>query len=96
MSSRNMRLSPDQRKTAVEISKTLQWVKDNLHKRPFPGLREEGLARLRAAGFEPDYLALASGADLRLLDAPEDGPMAILVAAKLGDIRLIDNMTVEP
>lgn len=94
MSSRNMRLTPEQRVTAVEISATLQWVKDHLHARPFAELRNEGLARLKAAGFEPDYLALASAADLRLLDAPENGPMAILVAAKLGDIRLIDNMTV--
>ncbi|WP_341836324.1 pantoate--beta-alanine ligase [Chitinophaga pollutisoli] len=94
MSSRNMRLTPGQRATAVEISRTLQWVKDNLGTRPFSGLRAEGLARLEDAGFAPDYLELASGNDLRLLDAPEDGPMAILVAARLGDIRLIDNMTV--
>lgn len=93
MSSRNMRLTPEQRATAVEISRTLQWVKDNLAARPFPELQAEGLARLEAAGFEPDYLELASGNDLRLLEAPEDGPMAILVAARLGDIRLIDNMT---
>lgn len=94
MSSRNMRLTPEQRATAVEISRTLQWVKDNLGERPFPELRAEGLARLEDAGFTPDYLELASGNDLRLLEAPEDGPMAILVAARLGDIRLIDNMTV--
>ncbi len=93
MSSRNMRLTPEQRGQAVEISRTLQWVKDNLSSRPFPGLQEEGLARLAAAGFIPDYLALASAEDLRLLEATVAGPMAILVAAKLGDIRLIDNMT---
>ncbi|WP_341839521.1 pantoate--beta-alanine ligase [Chitinophaga caseinilytica] len=93
MSSRNMRLTPEQRVTAVEISRTLQWVKDNLADRPFPELRAEGLARLEKAGFVPDYLQLASGSDLRLLEAPENGPMAILVAARLGDIRLIDNMT---
>ncbi len=56
MSSRNMRLSHEQRETAVEISRTLQWVKDNLRSRPFSQLREEGLARLNAAGFQPDYL----------------------------------------
>ena len=93
MSSRNMRLTREQRATAVEISRTLQWVKDNLGSRPFAELQAEGLTRLKAAGFEPDYLELASGNDLRLLEAPEDGLMAILVAARLGDIRLIDNMT---
>lgn len=93
MSSRNMRLTPEQRSTAVEISRILQWLKDSLFARPFPELRAEGLARLEAAGFEPDYLALASAEDLQLLEAPGNGPMAILAAARLGDIRLIDNMT---
>ena len=51
---------------------------------------------IRAAGFDPvDYFEVRDAADLsRLGPGPADRPARILVAARLGRTRLIDNMGV--
>ena len=50
--------------------------------------------RLAAAGFVPDYLELVDGPTL--LPLPEAKPGArLVVAAKLGTVRLIDNIAVD-
>jgi pantoate--beta-alanine ligase len=56
------------------------------------------LARaLLAAGFlSVDYAELRDAADLSLLPARSDQPMRLLVAARIGKARLIDNMAVAP
>ncbi len=51
---------------------------------------------LTAAGFsEPDYVSLADADDLTLMTVL-DRPARLLVAARLGSARLIDNMPVDP
>ena len=51
------------------------------------------MARLRARGWQPDYVAVRRQADL---GAPEGGgePLVVLAAARLGATRLIDNVEV--
>ena len=68
MSSRNLNLSPEARKTAPLLSRALRES----------GTAEEAAARLRAAGFEIDYV--------------EDVGNRRFAAASLGDVRLIDNV----
>lgn len=54
--------------------------------------------RLGAAGFAVDYLALVEAESLRPLDAatPEHGPARLIAAARLGAVRLLDNLPVPP
>jgi pantoate--beta-alanine ligase len=53
--------------------------------------------KLVAAGFDrPDYVALADATSLSPLDDLRDGPARLLVAARIGGTRLIDNMAVDP
>uniref|UniRef100_UPI0018E04583 pantoate--beta-alanine ligase n=1 Tax=Neoroseomonas rubea TaxID=2748666 RepID=UPI0018E04583 len=60
---------------------------------PVPGALADGAARLVAAGFAPNYLALVEAETLRALDAPRtDGPMRLVAAARLGTVRLLDNI----
>ena len=52
----------------------------------------QGRARLTQAGFGVDYLALVDGPTLR----PSLDPMGnrLIVAARLGPVRLLDNIAV--
>ncbi len=93
MSSRNMRLSTSQRKTAVEIYNMLSMLKHEFKPGPLSALISKANLQLETAGFRIDYISLADAYNLAPVDN-WDGRQHIvaLVAAFLGDIRLIDNM----
>lgn len=62
---------------------------------PVADVLAQSLATLRAAGFVPDYLALVEAETLRRLDVRRsDGPMRMIAAARLGTVRLLDNIPV--
>lgn len=94
MSSRNMRLSPEERKTAVQVSRSLKTLVRNIRQQPFGELKETARNELKNAGFLVDYIEIADAGNLQILSAPIPGPMVALAAAKLGEIRLIDNMLI--
>jgi pantoate--beta-alanine ligase len=86
LSSRNRYLTPDQRSEALALSRAL-------HRGADEGPNGAG-AVLEAAteelrGVDVDYLALR-GVDLG--PAPDAGPARLLVAARVGTTRLIDNL----
>ncbi len=95
MSSRNAYLTEQQRNTAAELFKTLQQTADRLRagEKDFSVLERDGLERLESAGFEPDYFAVRRATDLAQPGAG-DRDLVILVAAHLGNARLIDNLEV--
>ncbi|MFP4262096.1 MAG: pantoate--beta-alanine ligase [Halomonas sp.] len=92
LSSRNGYLDDAQRATAPELYRTLCALRDALAggAEVAPTL-EAGLARLRQAGFTPDYLELRA-ADLGPVTAATREAV-LLAAARLGPTRLIDNLT---
>jgi pantoate--beta-alanine ligase len=94
MSSRNLRLSPTERKQAVAISATLQWLLKHIGPGPLNEVQQTATLQLEQQGFRVDYVAIADAATLELLQS-WDGqqPLVVLAAAFLNDIRLIDNMT---
>lgn len=96
LSSRNAYLSPQERRTATTIFRTLQHTVGRLlaGERDFAGLEAEGADALRAAGFQPDYYAVRRGADLAS-PASGDRDLVVLAAAHLGATRLIDNLPVQ-
>lgn len=95
MSSRNMRLNQTERQTATQISRTLTYLKENIRQFPFNILKKNAHKQLEDAGFQPDYIEMADADNLQLLNEPVGKNMVILVAAKLGEVRLIDNMIVD-
>lgn len=95
MSSRNLRLSQDERTTAAEIYRQLGWIKAEIDKGEVDFLRLEAQAyeNLASAGFCPDYIAICD-ANTLLPAKNNTESMVILAAAKLDEIRLIDNLRV--
>ena len=93
MSSRNLRLSTKEREKATEIFRQLKSVKLALEKGEldFPQLEHRACENLAAAGFVPDYVSICD-ADTLLPAKNTVGSKVILAAAKLGEIRLIDNL----
>lgn len=93
LSSRNARLSPEERVLAPRLAQEMRTVVENLAAGAAPSLElASALARLRAIGIAPDYLALVEPDTLRPWPEGLGGRARLLVAAQLGDVRLLDNM----
>lgn len=90
MSSRNLRLTPDQRQLAPALFQVLSYVRDHRGQASAQALEEEAGRRLQAAGFQTDYVSIRSSADL--MPATNGETEVALVAASLGPVRLIDNL----
>ena len=98
MSSRNRYLSPEHRRQAGGLPIAMRAAVSDLESGAPVG---DALDALRAAlveiGFESiDYAALADAGSLESLSAPPTAPARLLVAARIGGTRLIDNMAVRP
>ena len=91
MSSRNQRLSPDEKQKASSIYQALHYIKDNIYSMPPEVLMKQATAQLQEKGFTVDYIAIA---DAHTLQPATDisKPLIALAAAYLGKVRLIDNL----
>lgn len=95
MSSRNMRLTSEEKQKAAELFQSLQFIKNNLGQHGFPELRDEAVGRLQTEGFNVEYIAMANSKSLELTDTfTQDDKNVLLIAAFLGKVRLIDNLIV--
>jgi pantoate--beta-alanine ligase len=95
MSSRNQYLSPEQRDQARAIHATLRRMADEVRSgRAVGDVEAEALAHLRQVGFVPDYAVVRRADDLRE-PATSDRSRVALIAARLGNTRLIDNFIIE-
>ena len=95
MSSRNAYLSAEEKETAAMLYATLKRIGDALQSdsQVSTTLKQEK-ERLTAAGFVLDYLEIRDAQDLSKSYVEADSAV-ILVAAKLGRARLIDNLVIE-
>ena len=93
MSSRNIRLSKEDRETAPNIHKALMHIKNNLHEGDLKQLINRAKEKLQTHDFKIDYLEVADAETLELVNEPKPKQkLVVLVAASLGEVRLIDNM----
>lgn len=93
MSSRNIHLSPFDRENSLVLNKALQFVSDNFEKLDL----EELLAKAKTMindtpGVELDYFTIADSESLLPVADKKAHNSVVLVAAKVGQTRLIDNM----
>lgn len=95
LSSRNRYLSPEQRDRAPILHQVLQLCAEKIAaKRPLQTVVSEGREALERAGFVPDYLEARDAETLLPVTGEEAGSVRLLVAARLGTTRLIDNLGV--
>ncbi|MDQ7996769.1 MAG: pantoate--beta-alanine ligase [Luteibacter sp.] len=92
-SSRNQYLSTQERARAPQIYATLTQMRDLFGQgHSWQALEQAARARLERAGFVPDYVAIRRADDLTEPTAEQRDGLVALVAARLGNTRLIDNL----
>jgi pantoate--beta-alanine ligase len=95
MSSRNRYLSATERQTASVLHRALQECAANLRKgKPIAAVLDSGNKTITAAGFALDYLEARNTDTLSPLVSGKKEPIRLLVAARIGTTRLIDNLAV--
>jgi len=94
-SSRNVYLSTQERAVAPVLNRTLkQCARDIRAGRPVDTVLADGRKAITDTGFALDYLEARHAKTLAPVASRDDGPIRLLVAAKIGKTRLIDNMAV--
>lgn len=95
MSSRNVYLSPSDRATATILYRALSEAAGLIARNgKVNAAVEEARAAVCAAGFQLDYLEARHAETLAPVNGPDEGPIRLLVAARIGATRLIDNVSV--
>jgi pantoate--beta-alanine ligase len=96
MSSRNTRLTEAQRQLAPLIYRTLSEAKAKVHSHFPKNIMAEAMRQLAVEGMEPAYFEIVDGNSLKPINLFEDTDYAVAcAAAKLGAVRLIDNMVLK-
>jgi pantoate--beta-alanine ligase len=95
MSSRNVYLTPEERRAAPVLYRAMKESAGRLRAGDNAEAAMAGGAEMIAgAGFALDYFEVRHAETLAPIASLKDGPMRILVAAKIGKTRLIDNIGV--
>ena len=92
MSSRNIHLTPDDRRHSLILQKALSLLKANFDVANILKLEQQAMAILQSeSGVAADYMKIADGKTLLPATAKSESIVA-LTAAKVGKTRLIDNV----
>lgn len=94
MSSRNMRLSNEQKQQATAIYQSLLYIKESVSYTPIEQIEATVTNKLLQAGFEKvDYVSICNAQTLAPVTVfNEEIKLVALIAAFIGGVRLIDNM----
>jgi len=94
MSSRNIRLSNEERRIALNLSKTLFYIQDNYRKISLSELKRSAEERLKAVdNLNLEYLEIADLTTLQTVSKIDSANSAgVFIAANVGEVRLIDNV----
>ncbi len=95
LSSRNVYLSTAERAVAPMLYRVLKGCASRIENgEKIPHVLNVGRIEIDVAGFALDYLEARHALTLAPIATPKDGPVRLLVAARLGKTRLIDNIAV--
>ena len=89
LSSRNVRLSPEEKNSALVISRALEI---GSKQQSYAEIKSRVLAELATEiDFKLDYFAIVNPKSLLEVDQSHTGPVQLLLAGWVGSVRLIDN-----
>ena len=93
MSSRNSYLTAEQREQAPQLYQSLCAAKELIQTKQvnYADIEKQQIKFLEENGFEPDYFSICRRHDLQTA-GQDDSEIVVLVAAKMGKTRLIDNI----
>jgi pantoate--beta-alanine ligase len=95
LSSRNAYLSPTERAAAPVLHRVLMDCAAKIAaKQPINSVLAEGHAAITQAGFVVDYIEARQAETLAPATSLAELPLRLLVAARIGKTRLIDNVAV--
>jgi pantoate--beta-alanine ligase len=95
LSSRNVYLSPEQRRSAPALYRAMKQTAVRLRAGDdISAATAGGAGLITDAGFALDYFEARHAETLAPIASVQDGPIRILVAAMIGNTRLIDNIAV--
>ena len=93
MSSRNMRLSTQEKDRSGLINQVLIDIREDIESQvSFETAKKKGLIKLSEGGFEVEYLELVDALTLDFIEYNFGSEMALCVAVHIGSVRLIDNI----
>jgi pantoate--beta-alanine ligase len=98
LSSRNVYLSPQERRSAPTLARVLRRIAGTLAADPTAVAHEtaRGRAELEQAGFAVEYLEIRGAETLDAVTSTLTGPARVFAAVHLGHTRLIDNVPITP
>ena len=96
MSSRNLRLSPEERETATQIYKAMKYVRDNHKKLGASVALKNAIDTINShPPLKVEYLEIADAEDLQPIEiADNNKKVRVFAAVFCGKVRLIDNMEI--
>ncbi len=92
MSSRNMRLSEEQKEDALIIIETLRFAKQNEAKLSPKELKKQAVLFFQKSKLTLEYLEIVDPSNLKLLSTKWVEGATCCIACYCGEVRLIDNM----
>jgi pantoate--beta-alanine ligase len=94
MSSRNVRLNEEERKQAVQLSKVLFFTKENSEKLSVSELKHKAKEMLSAYDLiKTEYFEITDADTLEPVEKTKTGKTIACIAAFVGNVRLIDNIS---
>jgi pantoate--beta-alanine ligase len=95
LSSRNAYLAASERAAAPTLYRVLKNCAAKIAAGELVArVLDEGGAEIERAGFALDYLEARNAESLKAIESAQERPIRLLVAARIGKTRLIDNMAV--
>ena len=93
LSSRNVRLSPEERRRATALARALRAAEETVGAGERDAVAIAAAARAAMGDVEPEYLALVDPDSFAAMQNV-NGRVLVAVAARIGDTRLIDNAVI--